>query len=84
MEATGFFTKSEIIKGEYKPTELDNYKASVDFLIVGVGNRYEIFVQRPIDIKENRSIKKINNNSYFVTEKALESLKANHSWACDF
>ena len=31
MNATGFFTKSEIIKGEYQPTELDAYKASVDF-----------------------------------------------------
>lgn len=84
MNATAFFTKSEIIKGEYKPTELDIYKASVDFLIVSVGNRYEILVQNPINIKENRSIKKINEISYLVTEKALESLKANHSWACDF
>ena len=28
MNATGFFTKSEIIKGEYQPTELDAYKAT--------------------------------------------------------
>lgn len=84
MNATGFFTKSEIIKGEYQPTELDAYKASVDFLIVGVGNRWEIFFNNPVNLKENRSITKVNERSYFVTDKALENLKKNYTWACDF
>lgn len=84
MNATGYFTKFDVVRGSYQPTEVDEYKAKADFLIVGVGNRWEIFVQNHIDIKENRSIKRVNDKTYFVTDKALEELKAKYTYACDF
>lgn len=73
-----------IPKGEYKATELDEYKRSVDFLITSCGNKYEIIFNKPIILKETRSIKRIGGNGYLVTEKSLESLKKRYTHACDF
>lgn len=75
-----------IPKGEYKETELDRYKRSVDFRITSCGNRYEIIFNKPVVLKKTRSIKRISSNSYayLVTEKALESLKNQYTYACDF
>ena len=76
-----------ISKGEYKETELDEYKRSVDFLITSCGNKYEVIFNKPIALKETRSIKRIGSNeryAYLVTEKALESLKKQYTHACDF
>lgn len=73
-----------IPKGEYKETEIDKYKRGVDFLIVSVYNRYEIRFNKPIALKETRSIKRIAGNGYLVTEKALESLRMQYTYACDF
>lgn len=72
-----------IPKSEYKETELDRYKRSVDFLITSCGNRYEIIFNKPVQLKGTRSIKRINNG-YLVTEKALEGLKKQYTYACDF
>lgn len=76
-----------IPKGEYKETALDEYKRSVDFLITSCGDRYEIIFNKPVTLKETRSIKRIGDNeryAYLVTEKALESLKRQYTYACDF
>ena len=73
-----------IPKGEYKETELDRYKRSVDFLLISVGNRHEIRFNKPIILKETRSIKHMGGNGYLVTEKALENLKKQYTHACDF
>ena len=76
-----------IPKGEYKETELDEYKRSVDFLITSCCNRYEIIFNKPVALKETRSIKRIGDNeryAYLVTEKALENLKKLYTYACDF
>ena len=73
-----------IHKGEYKETELDTYKRCVDFLITSCGNRCEIIFNKPVALKETRSIKRIGSNGYLVTEKALESLKKQYTHACDF
>lgn len=76
-----------IPKGEYKETALDEYKRSVDFLITSYYNRYEIIFNKPVILKETRSIKRIGDNeryAYLVTEKALESLKKQYTYACDF
>ena len=76
-----------IPKGEYKETELDRCKRSVDFLITGCGSRYEIIFNKPVVLKETRSIKHIGSNeqyAYLVTERALESLKKQYTHACDF
>ena len=78
-----------IKKGEYKRTELDDYKDSVDFLITSCGKRYEIIFNRPKILKTNRSIESIGqdaytNRAYLVTEKALDSLKEKFTWATDF
>ena len=43
-----------IPKNEYKETELDRYKRSVDFLITSCGNRYEIIFNKPVVLKETR------------------------------
>nr|DAI65103.1 MAG TPA: hypothetical protein [Caudoviricetes sp.] len=76
-----------IPKGEYKETELDRYKRSVDIKITGCGSRYEIIFNKPIELKETRSIKRIGSNeqyAYLVTERALESLKKQYTHVCDF
>lgn len=86
LVAESYFVPSPnfIPKGEYKETELDRYKRSVDFLITSCGNRYEIIFNKPIILKETRSIKRIGGNGYLVTEKSLESLKKRYTHACDF
>lgn len=75
-----------IKRGEYKETELDKRKREVDFLILGVGNRWEIRFNHQVSLKENRSIKKgeCSDNVYFVTSNALEKLKKQYSYECDF
>lgn len=87
MIANGYMVENPnfIKKGEYKHTELDNHKASVDFLITFCGDtRYEIVFNNPVEIKASRSIKSEGCNRYCVTEKALDSLKAKYTWATDF
>lgn len=75
-----------IKRGEYKETELDKHKREVDFLITGIGNRYEVRFNHPVSLKENRSVKKSEwvEGVYHVTEKALEKLKVQYSYECDF
>ena len=74
-----------IQKGEYKRTELDNHKESVDFLITFCGDsRYEIVFNHPVELKPSRSINSEGNNRYYVTEKALDNLKEKFTWATDF
>lgn len=73
-----------IPKGEYKETELDEYKRSVDFLITSCGNKYEVIFNKPVILKETRSIKRISATGYLVTEKVLEGLKKQYTCACDF
>ena len=76
-----------IPKNEYKETELDRYKPRFDFLITSCGNRYEIIFNKPVVLKETRSVKRIGRDgqySYLVTEKALDSLKKQYTYACDF
>ena len=86
MIVTGYFAKSEFVKGNYQETELDKYKREVDFLILGVGNRYEIRFNHPVSLKESRSIKKCESDDkvYFVTENALRKLEKQYTSACDF
>lgn len=86
LVAEGYFVPNPnfIPKVECKETELDRYKRSVDFLITSCGNRYEIIFNKPIILKETRSIKRIGGNGYLVTEKSLESLKKRYTHACDF
>ena len=87
MIAIGYMVENPnfIKKGEYKRTEVDDYKDSVDFLITFCGDtRYEIVFNKPVEIKTSRSIKNEGCNRYYVTEKALDSLKAKYTWATDF
>ena len=86
MMANGYIVENPnfIKRGEYKRTELDDYKDSVDFLITSCGKRYEIIFNHAIVLKNSRSIESISERAYLVTEKALDSLKAKYTWATDF
>lgn len=88
MKAVGYFKDEDkfLKRGEYQETELDKRKREVDFLILGVGNRWEIRFNHPVSLKKNRSIKKgeCSDNVYFVTSNALEKLKKQYSYECDF
>lgn len=86
MIVTGYFTKSEFIKGNCQETELDKRKREVDFLITGVGNRWEIRFNHPVNLMESRSVKKSEcvSNVYHVTANALEKLKKQYTYECDF
>ena len=86
MMANGYIVENPnfIKRGEYKRTELDDYKVCVDFLITSCGKRYEIIFNHAIVLKKSRSIESISERAYLVTEKALDSLKAKYTWATDF
>lgn len=88
MKAVGYFKDEDkfLKRGEYQETELDKRKREVDFLILGVGNRWEIRFNHPVNLKENRSVKKSEyvDNVYHVTSNALEKLKRQYSYECDF
>lgn len=88
MKSEGYLVSNPnfIERGEYKETELDKYKRSVDFLITSVGNHYEIRFNHDVDLKESRSIRKSEwvKNVFHVTENALSKLKQQYTWATDF
>jgi predicted transcriptional regulator YheO len=91
MKVTSYLVPNEnfIQRGEYKRTELDDYKASVDFLITSVGKRYEVIFNKPTTIKTGRSIESIGDGNmkgraYLVTEKALKGLQERFTYATDF
>lgn len=84
--AIGYFVENPnfIEKGDYKRTELDDFKKSVDFLITSCGKRYEIIFNHATILKTGRNIESISERAYLVTEKALDELKAKYTWATDF
>lgn len=87
MKANGFVADKEFIEhGEYQETELDKRKRKADFLIIGVGNRWEIKFNHKVNLKESRSIHRSQsyNNIYYVTTNALEKLKKQYTYECDF
>lgn len=88
MKAVGYFKDEDkfIKRGEYQETELDKRKREVDFLITSMGNRREIRFNHPVNLKENRSIKKSewDDRVYFVTDNAFEKLKKQYTYECDF
>ena len=76
-----------IPRGEYRETDLDRRKRDVNFLIKEVyGSRNVIEFNRPVYLKENRSVKRLNNNGYVydVTDSVLERLKREYSYETDF
>ena len=76
-----------IPRGEYRETDLDRRKRDVAFLIKEVyGSRNVIEFNRPVYLKENRSVKRLNNNGYVydVTDSVLERLKREYSYETDF
>lgn len=84
----GQFTNNDtfIKRGTYKPTEVDEIKAKVDFRITACDSRTTIEFNHPVELKENRSIKRANCGGYVyhVTDKALESLKKQFTFTTDF
>lgn len=87
MQAIGYFTKDKFIpRGQYKETELDLRKKEVDFLIQAIDSRYTIRFNKPIELKESRSVKRANNGGYvyYVTRRVLEQLKEKYTYECDF
>lgn len=88
MKVTTYWVDADKFKpkGEYKETELDEYKRKVDFLITSVGKRYEIRFNHEVQLKESRSIQKsqYQPNVYHVTEKALKRLESIYSSTTDF
>ena len=88
MQAIGYFVNEDMFipRGQYKETELDQRKKEVDFLLQAIDSRYTISFNKPIELKESRSIKRANNDGYvyFVTERAFELLKQKYTYKCDF
>ena len=68
---TAIFTKvsDDMPMGEYTPTALDAYKASVDFRVMQMSPIY---------------IRWANGNGEIVTPTKLKKLQKSHSWATDF
>ena len=88
-EVEAYFVDEDkfIPRGEYRETDLDRRKRDVDFLIKEVyGSRNVIEFNLPVYLKENRSVKRLNNNGYVydVTDSVLERLKREYSYETDF
>ena len=88
-EVEAYFVDEDkfIPRGEYRETDLDRRKRDVDFLIKEVyGSRNVIEFNRPVYLKENRSVKRLNNNGYVydVTDSVLDRLKREYSYETDF
>ena len=88
-EVEAYFVDEDkfIPRGEYRETDLERRKRDVDFLIKEVyGSRNVIEFNRPVYLKENRSVKRLNNNGYVydVTDSVLERLKREYSYETDF
>ena len=73
MTATITMTKDAKKRGTYKNTYLDIRKSKAQILVIGLSNRYELFC-RNIELKEGRSVKKLNDNIYSVTDREYERL----------
>ena len=88
MQAFRYFVNEDrfIPRGQYKATELDQRKKGVDFRLQAIDSRYTISFNKPIELKESRSIKRANNDGYvyFVTERAFGQLKQKYTYECDF
>lgn len=83
MEVMGYFTKREIIKGQYKATELDEAKKKADMLLTGIDDKYCITVLNGVALK-GRGVKKYSNGTYAVTERIYKQLKSRYNIVCDF
>ena len=83
MKAVGYFTKSEIIKGQYEATELDAAKKKADMLLTSIDDKYSITVLNGVELK-GRGVKKYSNGTYAVTERVYEQLKSQYNIVCDF
>ena len=64
-------TKTAQPMGEYKPTGIDQLKASVDFRLTEV-------------YRKNNRIVWSDGRSELVTDRKLASLQAAHTWTTDF
>jgi hypothetical protein len=75
-------TKEAEVLGIYVPTVIDARKAAVSVLITAAyGNGYDITSRVALS---GRGIKHYGADLYHVTERALDVIKANHTWATDF
>lgn len=72
---------------EYKPTELDERKASADFLITGfIRNRTEIRFNIAVDPNDFTERERCESNPriFYVTDRKLQKLKNRYTYECDF
>lgn len=63
-------TKDAQPMGEYKPTELDSKKKACDFLLTGVGSKNRIVWA--------------DGKAEYVTDRRLQNLQNQFTWATDF
>lgn len=86
MRANGWLVNdgSFIGRGEYRETERDARKREADFLIEAVDLRYTVRFKKDTRLK-GRGIRQSGTaNVYYVTQKALDSLKGKYTWETDF
>jgi hypothetical protein len=74
--------KTNLKMGKYQPTSKDEAKKQADIRLMYC-NGGSFTVASKIELS-GRGIKKHNNGYYEVTEKALEKLQKQYSWATDF
>ena len=58
-------------------------KNEADLLLQHTGQRYYLYMNRPLDIKPSRSIE-VRGNIICATKKAYEKLKQHYNIVCDF
>ena len=58
-------------------------KNEADLLLQHTGQRYYLYMNRPLDIKPSRSIE-VRENIICATKKAYEKLKKQYHIVCDF
>lgn len=60
-----------------------NAKKDADLVLFNTGQRYYLYMNRPLNIKPSRSIE-IRENIICATKKAYEKLKQQYNIVCDF
>ena len=82
-----YFTDEDnfIPRGEYKETGLDKRKKQADALITSIdGDYYSLYLNRPIEIRGTRGVKRYNENRIAVSESVLKKLEKEYTIECDF
>ena len=78
MKATIEMTKEAQVRGEYKETSLDVQKKQADMLVIGIDDKYTLWLNKPITLK-GRGIERVDEKIIVVTDNAFDKLQTEYN-----